>query len=91
MITCSMDWDKEEMRLIQQYCLTSTSKFALVVDSDAAKLVRNFDSWVTKISKLEVTAHRTKQTRALQEEIDKFNKALEDVEQLLLIRVMTRS
>lgn len=85
----SADWDLI-YRELMGYCLVRGSEGALSWDKESWMLVHNLSVMVSNISKQEVEARRSKQDRKLKEMIVNFNNSLEEIEQLLLINLMSR-
>jgi hypothetical protein len=52
---------------------------------DLRKMLRNIDTMVVELSKLEVTARRTKHNSYSNEQKNKINKAIDHLEKLLLM------
>jgi len=52
---------------------------------DLQKMLKNIDSMVTELSKLEVAARRNHSTIFTKEKVDQINKAIKHLQQFLLV------
>jgi len=57
---------------------------------DLNKMIKNIDTMVEHLSKLEVEARRTHKTTYIKPEVDKINQAIETVEQWLVMAILMR-
>jgi hypothetical protein len=57
---------------------------------DLAKMKHNLDDMVRELSKSEVEARRTKNSRYIQPQIDEINKTIESLEMWILMLVLER-
>ena len=57
---------------------------------DLNKMIKNIDSMVEHLSKLEVEARRTHKNTYIKPEVDKINQAIETVEQWLVMAILMR-
>ena len=57
---------------------------------DLNRMLKNIDSMVAELSKLEVEARRTRKTTYIQSEINKINDAITTIEKWLMIATLMR-
>jgi hypothetical protein len=53
-------------------------------------MIKNIDSMVTELSKVEVEARRIRKSNMIQNQLDEVNKAIDHLEKLLLIAQLMR-
>lgn len=80
-ITNSLDWLPVQMELI-------ASVANLPYDPSIRQMIRNIDAMNTELSKLEVTARRTKITHYADDQRDRINTAITDIEKLIMIAIL---
>ena len=57
---------------------------------DFNKMIKNIDSMITELSKIEVEARRIRKSNLVQSQLDNINKAIDHLEKLLLIAQLMR-
>jgi hypothetical protein len=82
-ITAASDWQSVEQELNQ---LIRTVNY----NPDLVKMKRNLDSMVTELSRQEVVARRTKNSRYLQPQLDSINLAINNIEKWILMLQLTQ-
>lgn len=82
-ITTASDWQSVEQELNQ---LIRTVNY----NPDLVKMKRNLDSMITELSRQEVVARRTKNTRYLQPQLDSINESINNIEKWILMLQLTQ-
>lgn len=77
------DWFEVERELTQRIR-------SLGYNPDLAKMKRNLDEMIRDLSRAEVEARRTKNSRYLQTRIDDINRTIESIEHWILMLVLER-
>jgi hypothetical protein len=77
-IDTSLDWWKIDIELTNQMD-------SIGYNPDLVKMLKNIESMVDDLSKLEVEARRTRVQHYTKEKLDKINNAIDHLEKLLLI------
>lgn len=82
-IETAADWTpvKDEFRSIMK---------GIGYNPDVHRIIRNIDSMVTELARLEVEARRTRKLHTLQEKVVKINDAIKMLEQWLMIAALMR-
>jgi hypothetical protein len=77
------DWEnvKDELRSVVR---------GIGYNPDLNRMIKNIDSMVAELSKLEVEARRTRKTTYIQSEINKINDAITTIEKWLMIATLMR-
>ena len=77
-ITHAIDWQTIRSKLrIELSCIG--------YNPDLNKMLKNIDTMVTDLSKLEVSARRNHSTLFTKEKVDEINQAIKHLEQFLLV------
>lgn len=66
-------------------CEMDTLMSSIGYNPDLRKMLKNIDSMVTELSKLEVSFRRTHKTSMLDDKVEKINLAISHLEKLILI------
>ena len=77
------DWFEVERELTQRIR-------SLGYNPDLAKMKRNLDEMIRDLSRAEVEARRTKNSRYVQPRIDEINRTIESIEHWILMLVLER-
>ena len=77
-IDTSLDWWKVDIELTKQI-------ESIGYNPDLSKMLRNIESMIDDLSKLEVEARRTHKLEYTKQKVDAINKAIDHLEKLLLI------
>jgi hypothetical protein len=77
-ITCAQDWQEVEQDLRSQI---KTVRY----NSDLFKMKKNIEIMITELSRQEVEARRTKNTRYLLPQLNKINTAVHNLEKWILM------
>lgn len=77
-IKTSLDWEEVSHQLGIQMS-------SIGYNPDLRKMLKNIDSMVSELSKLEVDARRIRKPEYTKESVDSINKAIDHLEKLLLI------
>jgi hypothetical protein len=81
MITNSLDWPKVRAEL--------ESKISqLDYSPDIRKMLKNIDSMITDLSKIEVEARRTRRDNHAKAQLEKINLAVDTVEKWIVMAVL---
>jgi hypothetical protein len=81
MIKNSLDWPKVRVEL--------ESKISqLDYSPDIRKMLKNIDTMITELSKIEVEARRTKRDTVVKAQLDKINEAVDTVEKWVIMAVL---
>lgn len=83
MISSSLDWQKEEERLVGV-----AKKVEKAYYGQALSLIDNMWAMNTYLSKLEVDARRTKNHAAKNKVLDEINRSILDFEQYVFLNLM---
>ena len=79
----AVDWQKVKASLLKQMKVIG-------YNPDFNKMIKNIDSMVTELSKVEVEARRIRKSNMIQNQLDGINKAIDHLEKLLLIAQLMR-
>ena len=79
----AVDWQKVKASLLKQMK-------SIGYNPDFNKMIKNIDSMVTELSKVEVEARRIRKSNMIQNQLDEINKAIDHLEKLLLIAQLMR-
>lgn len=77
------DWQEVKSSLLKQMQ-------GIGYNPDLNKMIKNIDSMITELSKVEVEARRIRKSRLVQNQLDAINKAIDHLEKLLLIAQLMR-
>ena len=77
------DWFEVELELTRQIR-------SVGYNPDLHKMKRNLDEMVRELSKSEVEARRTKNSRYIQPQVAEINRTIESLEQWILLLVLER-
>jgi hypothetical protein len=77
------DWEtvKDELRSVVR---------GIGFNPDLNRMIRNIDAMVDELSKMEVTARRTRKMSYVEAEIAKINEAIDTIEKWLMIATLMR-
>lgn len=79
----AVDWQKVKASLLKQMKVIG-------YNPDFNKMIKNIDSMVTELSKVEVEARRIRKSNMIQNQLGEINKAIDHLEKLLLIAQLMR-
>lgn len=88
-LTSPADWSRVEKYLWENYACINHEERRITIDDEVVRIIRNMGAMVKELSILQIElkhGHKRKYNEAL----DKFNSNLDDMEQLMMIRVMMR-
>lgn len=74
----ALDWN-------QARCEMDTLMSSIGYNPDLRKMLKNIDSMVTELSKLEVSFRRTHKYTLMDSEVEKINLAINHLEKLILV------
>ena len=74
----AVDWQKIKANLLNQIK-------SIGYNPDFNKMIKNIDSMITELSKVEVEARRIRKSNMVKNQLDNINKAIDHLEKLLLI------
>lgn len=77
------DWQEVKSSLLKQMQ-------SIGYNPDFNKMIKNIDSMITGLSKVEVEARRIRKSNLVQHQLDDINKAIDHLEKLLLIAQLMR-
>ena len=77
------DWQEVKSSLLKQMQ-------SIGYNPDFNKMIKNIDSMITGLSKIEVEARRIRKSKLVQNQLDQINKAIDHLEKLLLIAQLMR-
>jgi len=77
------DWQEVKSSLLKQMQ-------SIGYNPDFNKMIKNIDSMITELSKVEVEARRIRKSKLVQNQLDEINKAIDHLEKLLLIAQLMR-
>jgi hypothetical protein len=77
------DWQEVKSSLLKQMQ-------SIGYNPDFNKMIKNIDSMITGLSKIEVEARRIRKSKLVQNQLDEINKAIDHLEKLLLIAQLMR-
>lgn len=77
----SLDWQTTREKL-------NATVLKLPYDQSVRQMIRNIDLMVTELSKLEVTARRTKVTHYADAQVAKINEAITNIEKIIMIAIL---
>ena len=72
------DWQEVKSSLLKQMQ-------SIGYNPDFTKMIKNIDSMITALSKLEVEARRIRKSNLIQNQLSDINKAIDHLEKLLLM------
>lgn len=72
------DWQEVKSSLLKQMQ-------SVGYNPDFNKMIKNIDSMITALSKLEVEARRIRKSKLVQNQLEDINKAIDHLEKLLLM------
>ena len=77
------DWEtvKDELRSVVR---------GIGFNPDLNRMIRNIDAMVAELSKMEVTARRTRKMSYVEAEVAKINEAIDTIEKWLMIATLMR-
>ena len=74
----AVDWQKIKANLLNQIK-------SIGYNPDFNKMIKNIDSMITELSKVEVEARRIRKSNMVKNQLDNINKAIDHLEKLLLM------
>jgi hypothetical protein len=72
------DWQEVKSSLLKQMR-------SIGYNPDFNKMIKNIDSMITALSKIEVEARRIRKSKLVQNQLEDINKAIDHLEKLLLM------
>lgn len=88
-LTKPADWSRIEKYLWANYAIINYPDGGAIIDDEVWKIINNLGKMIKELSILQIElkhGHKRKYNEA----VDKFNIHLDDMEQLMMIRVMMR-